>query len=60
MAHVDERLDLADQAIVLGSSSLVDEYLAWGVFWRIDALYQLGRRVEMEAELINASALAGG
>ena len=58
VAHVDERLDLADQAIVLGSSSLVDEYLACGVFWRIDALYQLGRRVEMEAELINASALA--
>lgn len=58
VAHVDERLDLADEAIVLGSSALVDEYLAWGVFWRIDALYQLGHRVEMEAELINASALA--
>lgn len=57
VTHVDERLDLADEAIVLGSSSLVDEYLAWGVLWRIDALYQLGRRIEMEAELINASAL---
>ncbi len=58
VARIDERLNLADEAIVLGSSSQVDEYLAWGVFWRIDALYQLGRRVEMEAELINASALA--
>lgn len=57
-AHVIERLDLADEAIVLGSSSLMDEYLAKGLFWRIDALYQLGRRVEMEAELINAAALA--
>lgn len=58
VAHVDERLALADEAIVLGSSTLVDEYVAWGVFWRIDALYQLGHRVELEAELINASTLA--
>lgn len=56
--HVHERLDLADEAVVLGSSCLVDEYIAWGVSWRIDALYQLGRRVEMEAELMTASALA--
>lgn len=58
VAHIDDRLDLADEAIVLGSSCLVDEYLASGLFWRVDALYQQGRRVEMDAELINVSALA--
>lgn len=58
VAHVQERLELADEAIVLGSSCGVDEYLFWGVSWRLDALFQLGRRVEMEAELLNASALA--
>ena len=46
--HVQERLELADRAIVLGSAA-ADEHLAWGLSWRLDALYQLGRRLELES-----------
>jgi len=49
--HVMDRLAIADSAVELGRRRGTDEYLAWGLLWRIDALLQLGRIVEVSAEL---------
>lgn len=57
--HVRERLDLADEAIVLGTAS-ADEYLAWGLSWRLDALYQLGHRLELESGLMTVTGVTRG
>jgi DNA-binding CsgD family transcriptional regulator len=50
-----QRLALGERAVHLGRESGRDEYLVWGHAWRIDAFWQLGRRVQMDAEV---SALA--
>lgn len=57
VAHVLERLALADEAMALGVSSGSDEYLAWGLLWRLGALYQLGRRVELDSDLMSTAAV---
>lgn len=49
--HVASRLRLAADAIALGHSCGDEEYTATGLFWRIEALAQLGRRVELDAEV---------
>lgn len=49
--NVMERLAIAARAVELGRRQGKDEYLAWGLLWRIDALLQLGRIVEVTAEL---------
>jgi DNA-binding CsgD family transcriptional regulator len=56
--HVMERLAVADCAVELGRRSGTDEYLAWGLVWRIGALLQLGRIVEVSAELEVLSSIA--
>lgn len=48
--HVDERLKFATMAMSLGRGSGHDEYYAWGLLWRLEALYQLARLVEVYAE----------
>lgn len=52
------RLAIADSAVELGRRWGTDEYLAWGLLWRIDALLQLGRIVEVSAELGVLSSIA--
>jgi DNA-binding CsgD family transcriptional regulator len=56
--HVMDRLAVADRAVELGRRKGTDEYLAWGLLWRIDALLQLGRIVEVSAELDVLSSIA--
>jgi DNA-binding CsgD family transcriptional regulator len=56
--HVSDRLSIADRAVELGRRRGTDEYLAWGLLWRIDALLQLGRIVEVSAELEVLSSIA--
>jgi DNA-binding CsgD family transcriptional regulator len=51
-----ERLAVGERALRLGLDTGRQEYLAWGHSWRLDALWELGRRVPMDAEL---AALTG-
>lgn len=53
--HVHDRLALSDEAMAVGT----EECLAWGLLWRLDALYQLGRRVELDNELLSLTAVVG-
>lgn len=46
-----ERLALGDQAIRLGREVGRDEYAAWGHVARIEAFWQLSRRLQLDAEL---------
>ena len=55
--HVSERLGLADRAMNLASAPAGDEYAAWARLWRMDAWYQQGRRVELDAELMGLQSL---
>ncbi|MEO5781138.1 MULTISPECIES: hypothetical protein [Arthrobacter] len=48
--HVAERLAIAERATQLGRLTGEDEVLASALLWRIDALFQLGRIVELSAE----------
>ncbi|MHA6785084.1 helix-turn-helix domain-containing protein [Pseudonocardia saturnea] len=58
--HVEARLRLAADAIALGHACGDEEYTATGLFWRIEALAQLGRRVELDAEVaVLADVVAG-
>ncbi|MDQ0821002.1 DNA-binding CsgD family transcriptional regulator [Arthrobacter sp. V4I6] len=56
--HVMDRLAIADRAVELGRRRGMDEYLAWGLLWRIEALLQLGRIVDVSAELDVLSSIA--
>jgi DNA-binding CsgD family transcriptional regulator len=49
--HVLERLSLGERAVHLGHETGLDEYTAWGHAWRMDAFWELGRRVQLDAEL---------
>jgi len=49
--HVLERLSIGERAIQLGQVSGQDEYAAWGHTWRLAAFWELGRRVQIDAEL---------
>jgi DNA-binding CsgD family transcriptional regulator len=53
VGRIDDRLALADEVMALAAASSTNEYLAWGQSWRLDALYQLGRRVELDAQLMS-------
>jgi DNA-binding CsgD family transcriptional regulator len=55
--HVLERLALGERAIVLARQTSSDDQAAWGHTWRFDALWDLGRRPEMEAELAALATL---
>lgn len=52
-----ERLDVAGRIIQLGSAAFDDEITAWGRLWRLDVLVQLGRRVELDGELVEFAAV---
>jgi hypothetical protein len=49
--YVLERLAIGERAVLLGRETGRDEYLAWGHAWRMDAFCELGRRVQLDAEL---------
>lgn len=49
--HVERRLAIGDDAVALGRACGAGEYVASGLLWRMTALTQLGRRVELEADL---------
>jgi DNA-binding CsgD family transcriptional regulator len=49
--HVLERLSIGERAIRLAQQTSRDEYAAWGHVWRLDAFWELGRRVQLDAEL---------
>jgi DNA-binding CsgD family transcriptional regulator len=51
-----ERLAVGERAVRLGQDTGRQDYLAWGHVWRLDALWELSRRVPMDAEL---AALTG-
>ncbi|MGI5290258.1 ATP-binding protein [Nonomuraea polychroma] len=55
-AHVLERLSIGERAVGLGRETGLDEYTAWGHAWRIDAFWELGRRIQLDAEM---AAFAG-
>jgi DNA-binding CsgD family transcriptional regulator len=46
-----QRLTLGERAIRLGREIGRDEYVAWGHTWRMDAFWELSRRVQLDAEL---------
>jgi DNA-binding CsgD family transcriptional regulator len=50
-AGTGERLAVAARIIELGSAVPDDEIVIWGRLWRLDALIQLGLRVEFNDEL---------
>jgi len=54
--HCLERLSGGDRALRLAQDSGRAEYAVWGHTWRIDTLWELGRRVQLDAEVV---ALAG-
>lgn len=49
--HVLERLSIGQRAIRLADETGHGEYAAWGHTWRLDAFWELGRRVQLDAEL---------
>ncbi len=55
---VGRRLAVADELIELGVTSGQAEILAWGQMWRLDALGQLGLRVEWNATFVDLTAAA--
>jgi DNA-binding CsgD family transcriptional regulator len=54
-----ERLAVGERAVRLGRESGRDDYLAWGHAWRLDAFWQLGRRVQMDAEVTALATVVG-
>jgi ATP/maltotriose-dependent transcriptional regulator MalT len=46
-----ERLEIGARAVALGRDAGRQDYAAWGHVWRMDALGELGRRVELDGEL---------
>ncbi|MET4637302.1 LuxR C-terminal-related transcriptional regulator [Mycetocola sp. 2940] len=57
VGYVDDRLAIADRTIELGRRIGNDDDLSWGLLWRINALLQLGRLVELTAELAVLTAV---
>jgi len=49
--QVLERLSIGERAIRLAQQTSRDEYAAWGHSWRLDAFWELGRRVQLGSEL---------
>lgn len=55
--HCLERLSGGDRALLLAQESGRPEYAVWGRTWRIDALWELGRRPQLDAEVAALAAL---
>ncbi|GAA1390682.1 hypothetical protein GCM10009613_31810 [Pseudonocardia kongjuensis] len=58
-AGTGERLAVAGDLVGLGDAAGDDHIRAWGRLWRLDALQQLGLRVEFHTELTELAALVG-
>lgn len=54
---VEARLAIAARLRTLAWSSGQDDLLAWSSLWRLDALAQSGRRVELNAEFLQLTAV---
>jgi len=54
-----ERLALGNRMAAVGTNAQDDDVLLWGLLWRFDAVAQLGRVEEAEAELSRLAAVAG-
>lgn len=50
--YSQQRLTLGERAIHLGRDVGRAEYVAWGHTWRMDAFWELSRRVQLDAELV--------
>ncbi|MCS5735549.1 helix-turn-helix transcriptional regulator [Herbiconiux daphne] len=48
---------IGDRLVELGSAASDDDISAWGRLWRLDALLQLGRRLEFDTELMEFAAV---
>ena len=56
--HCLERLSGGDRALRLALEGGRAEYAAWGHAWRIDTLWELGRRPQLDAEVAAFAAVA--
>jgi DNA-binding CsgD family transcriptional regulator len=52
-----ERLSVGDRALRLAVEAGRSEHAAWGHIWRIDTLWELGRRPQLDAEVAVFAAL---
>nr|MDQ6900501.1 AAA family ATPase [Candidatus Dormibacteraeota bacterium] len=52
-----ERLSVGDRALRLAGEGGHSEHAAWGRIWRIDTLWELGRRPQLDAEVAVFAAL---
>jgi DNA-binding CsgD family transcriptional regulator len=52
-----ERLSVGDRALRLAGEGGRSEHAAWGHIWRIDTLWELGRRPQLDAEVAVFAAL---
>ena len=57
--HVLERLSIGERAIRLADEAGRQEYAAWGHTWRLDSFWELGRRVQLDAELAAFAGVVG-
>jgi len=53
--HLLERLDNGDRAVRLGRETGRDELLGWGHAARLDAFWELGRRLQISGEMVALS-----
>jgi DNA-binding CsgD family transcriptional regulator len=52
-----ERISVGDRALKLAGQGGRSEHAAWGHIWRIDTLWELGRRPQLDAEVAVFAAL---
>jgi tetratricopeptide (TPR) repeat protein len=52
-----ERMEIGARAVELGHRAGRQDYAAWGHVWRMNALGELGRRVELDTELASYAAV---
>jgi DNA-binding CsgD family transcriptional regulator len=57
--HVLARLSIGERALRLADETGRHEYAAWGLTWRLDAFWELGRRLQLDAELAAFAGVAG-
>jgi len=54
--YAHERLSLGERGVQLGRETGRHDYAVWGHIWRVDAFFELSRRVQLDTEL---AAFAG-
>lgn len=55
--QAQQRLEIATQLRDVARSAHRDDDSAWGLLWRLDALAQLGRRIELNADFIELTGV---